>query len=85
MNKIVGPIGNPTHMYAGEIMSLTESQRTFLENNNAAAMITIAEDGMPKAVRVSIALIDGKLWSSGTQDRIRTDRLRRDPRRRQVG
>jgi len=80
MNKIVGPIGNPTHMYAGEMMSLTESQRTFLENNNAAAMITIAEDGMPKAVRIGIALVDGKLWSSGTQDRVRTDRLRRDPR-----
>ncbi len=61
-------------------MSLTESQRTFLEKNNAAAMITIAEDGMPKAVRVGIALVDGKLWSSGTQDRVRTDRLRRDPR-----
>lgn len=61
-------------------MSLTESQRTFLANNNAAAMITIAEDGMPKAVRVGVALVDGKLWSSGTQDRVRTNRLRWDPR-----
>ena len=61
-------------------MSLSESQRTFLESNNAAAMITIAEDGIPKAVRIGIALVDGKLWSSGTQDRVRTDRLRRDPR-----
>lgn len=61
-------------------MSLTESQKTFLANNNAAAMITIAEDGMPKAVRVGVALVDGKLWSSGTQDRVRTNRLRRDPR-----
>jgi uncharacterized protein YdhG (YjbR/CyaY superfamily) len=61
-------------------MSLTESQRTFLENNHAAAMITIAKDGMPCAVRVGIALVNGKLWSSGTQDRVRTTRLRRDPR-----
>jgi hypothetical protein len=31
-------------------------------------------------VRVGVALVDGKLWSSGTQDRARTKRLRRDPR-----
>jgi hypothetical protein len=31
-------------------------------------------------VRVGVALVDGKLWSSGTQDRVRTARLRRDPR-----
>lgn len=61
-------------------MSLTESQRTFLENNHSAAMITIAKDGMPRAVRVGVAMVDGKLWSSGTQDRVRTARLRRDPR-----
>lgn len=35
---------------------------------------------MPKAVRVGVALVDGKLWSSGTEDRIRTRRLRSDPR-----
>lgn len=61
-------------------MPLTDTQLDFLENNHAAAMITIAEDGMPKAVRVGIALVDGQLQSSGTQDRVRTDRLRRDPR-----
>ena len=61
-------------------MPLTEIQRTFLENNSAAAMITIAKDGMPRAVRVGVAMVDGKLWSSGTQDRVRTARLRRDPR-----
>ena len=61
-------------------MSLTENQHTFLENNRSAAMITIAKDGMPRAVRVGIALVAGKLWSSGTQDRVRTARLRRDPR-----
>jgi PPOX class probable F420-dependent enzyme len=61
-------------------MSLTESQCAFLENNRSAAMITIAKDGMPRAVRVGVALVDGKLWSSGTQDRVRTARLRRDPR-----
>ncbi len=61
-------------------MSLTDSQFAFLEKNHAAAMITIGKEGTPRAVRVGIALVDGKLWSSGTQDRVRTARLRHDPR-----
>jgi len=43
-------------------------------------MITIGADGMPKAVRVGVAVVDGRLWSSGTEGRIRTRRLREDPR-----
>ncbi|MGA0566814.1 pyridoxamine 5'-phosphate oxidase family protein [Rathayibacter sp. KR2-224] len=61
-------------------MELDEKQRTFLETHHAAAMITIAGDGMPKAVRVGVALVQGRIWSSGTADRVRTKRLRRDPR-----
>jgi PPOX class probable F420-dependent enzyme len=61
-------------------MVLTAEQGTFLESHHSAAMITIGDTGMPKAVRVGVALVDGTLWSSGTQDRARTRRLRRDPR-----
>ena len=43
-------------------------------------MITLRPDGSPVSVRVGVALVDGKLWSSGTQDRVRTRWLRRDPR-----
>ena len=43
-------------------------------------MITIGSDGMPKVARVGVALVDGRLRSSGKQDRVRTGRLRRDPR-----
>ena len=43
-------------------------------------MITLGPDGIPKVARVAVALIDGRLWSSGTQDRVRTRRLRKDPR-----
>jgi hypothetical protein len=43
-------------------------------------MITVGEDGFAKAVRVGVALVDGNLWSSGHRRRVRTDRLRRDPR-----
>ena len=38
-------------------------------------MITVGADGFAKVVRIG-----GKLWSSGTKDRVRTKRLRRDPR-----
>jgi hypothetical protein len=61
-------------------MNLSEEQLTFLRNNPGAGMITIAKDGMPKVARVAVAMLDGKLWSSGTADRVRTPRLRRDPR-----
>lgn len=35
---------------------------------------------MAKAVRVGVAVVDGKIWVSGTRDRVRTKRLRHDPR-----
>ena len=43
-------------------------------------MITVADDGMAKVARVGVAVVDGKIWSSGTQDRRRTARLRTNPR-----
>jgi PPOX class probable F420-dependent enzyme len=61
-------------------MSLSQDEVSFLERQHSAAMITIGPDGTPKPARVGVALVDGKLWSSGTQDRVRTRRLRQDPR-----
>src|SRR6185437_13608380 len=61
-------------------MALTSKEIAFLETQRSAAMITTGEDGVPKAVRAGVALVDGNLWSSGTQGRVRTSRLRRDPR-----
>jgi PPOX class probable F420-dependent enzyme len=61
-------------------MPLSESDLRFLQSNQSAAMITVGDDGQPKAVRVGVAVVDGKLWSSGTADRVRTARLRNDPR-----
>ena len=43
-------------------------------------MITLRRDGSAHAVRVGVALVDNKIWSSGTADRVRTRHLRRDPR-----
>jgi len=61
-------------------VNLDEKATAFLEKNHSAAMTTLRRDGSPHTVRVGIALEDGKLWSSGTKDRVRTKHLRRDPR-----
>jgi Pyridoxamine 5'-phosphate oxidase len=61
-------------------MAFTADQTAFLDKQHSAAMITIGEDGMPKPARVGVALVDGTLWSSGTRSRVRTSRLRHDPR-----
>ena len=52
----------------------------FLQDNRRAAMTTLRRDGTAHPVRVGVALVDGKLWSSSTQTRVRTKHLRRDPR-----
>jgi hypothetical protein len=60
-------------------MTLSQRDLDFLEKNHSAAMITADEDDVAKAVRVGVAMVGGRLWSSGTEGRVRTDRLRRNP------
>ncbi|MDP9067344.1 MAG: PPOX class F420-dependent oxidoreductase [Actinomycetota bacterium] len=52
----------------------------FLNEHHDAVMTTTKRDGRPHVARISVGLVEGRLWSSGTQDRIRTKHLRRDPR-----
>jgi general stress protein 26 len=59
---------------------LTDEQLAFLRSNTAAAMVTVGADGFAKTARIGVAVVDGHLWSSGTQSRTRTERLRQDPR-----
>jgi uncharacterized pyridoxamine 5'-phosphate oxidase family protein len=59
--------------------ALGERELEFLARTNSAAMITVGADGFAKATRVGVAAVDGKVWSSGTRDRARTKRLRRNP------
>jgi len=61
-------------------MKLSDPELAFLADHHSAAMITVEPDGVAKVARVGVALVDGNLWSSGTADRVRTKRLRRDPR-----
>jgi uncharacterized pyridoxamine 5'-phosphate oxidase family protein len=61
-------------------MGLSAQDVAFLKDNNTAAMVTVGRDGFAKVARVAVVMVDGRLWSSGTRDRARTRRLRRDPR-----
>jgi PPOX class probable F420-dependent enzyme len=61
-------------------MEFSDAEREYLQKARSAAMVTLRADGMPHVVRVGVALVDGKLWSSGTETRVRTRHLRRDPR-----
>jgi PPOX class probable F420-dependent enzyme len=61
-------------------MELSERERAFLAEHRSAAMATVREDGSPHMVRVGVAVVDGRIWSSGTSNRVRTRNLRRDPR-----
>jgi hypothetical protein len=62
------------------LSDLPDDELDFLRRTRSAAMITVGADGLAKAVRVGVAVVDGWLWSSGTQQRARTRRLRGDPR-----
>jgi PPOX class probable F420-dependent enzyme len=61
-------------------VNLDEKAVAFLEKNHSAAMTTLRRDGSPHSVRIGVALVDGRLLSSGTHIRVRTKHLRRDPR-----
>jgi PPOX class probable F420-dependent enzyme len=61
-------------------MDLSDKQIAFLQKAHGAAMVTLRADGTPHAVRVGVAFVDGKLWSSGVPGRARTKHLGRDPR-----
>ena len=59
---------------------MEERVRGFLERHHSAVVATLKRDGTPHVARIGVGLVEGKLWSSGTQDRARTRHLRRDPR-----
>jgi len=52
----------------------------FLQDHHGAVMVTLRKDGTPHVARVGVGLVEGKLQSSGTESRVRTGHLRRDPR-----
>ena len=61
-------------------MPLTPEQSEFVRDHRSAAMVTVGADGVPKPVRIAYQIVDGRIWSSGTQGRVRTRHVRADPR-----
>jgi PPOX class probable F420-dependent enzyme len=59
---------------------MDERVKKFLTEHHLAAMTTLRPDGRPHSVMVGIGLVEGRLWSSGKQDRVRTGHVRRDNR-----
>lgn len=59
---------------------LTEADRRLIAAYPHAAMITVGDDGRPKAVKMEAAVVEGCLESASHADKVRTRRLRRDPR-----
>jgi hypothetical protein len=53
---------------------------TFIEDHPDAAMVTLRRDGTAHMARIEVAVVDGRLWSSGSPTLVRTVNLRRDPR-----
>jgi hypothetical protein len=63
-----------------KLSELSETDQRFLEGHQVAAMITVGADGWAKAVKMEPAVVDGRLWSVSHRHKVRTRRLRRDPR-----
>ena len=59
---------------------MDEKVQLFLEEHHSAVMATTKNDGRAHLARMAVGLVEGKLWSSGTRDRVRTKHLKRDPR-----
>jgi hypothetical protein len=51
----------------------------FLEEHHSGAMITVRANGTAHVARVTIGIVDGKVWSTGNADRVRTKHLRTNP------
>jgi PPOX class probable F420-dependent enzyme len=63
-----------------EEKTVDDRVRSFLEKNHLAVMATTKRDGTPHVAIIGIGLVDGRLWSSSTQTRVRTRHVRRDNR-----
>lgn len=59
---------------------MDEKVREYLEKHHDTIMTSLKKDGTPHVARVGAGLVDGKLWSSSTNTRVRTSNLQRDPR-----
>jgi PPOX class probable F420-dependent enzyme len=78
-DRYVARLRGSWDMAMEERVELNELAQKFLEENHALIMVTVRADGTAHAARANCALVEGKLWSSGTKGRVRTKHLRANP------
>lgn len=59
---------------------MDDEAKKFLETVHSGSMITVRADGSAHVARVTIGMVDGKVWSTGNHDRVRTKHVRANPR-----
>ena len=58
---------------------INERIAEFIGGNHSAVMVTVRADGTAHVARVTAGMVDGRIWSSGNQARVRTKHLRANP------
>lgn len=58
---------------------MDERIRAFLAVNHLATLTTHRPDHVPHSAHITVGLVGGRLWSSGTERRMRTVFMRLDP------
>ena len=59
---------------------LNERMLEFVRQQKSAIIVTTRKDGSSHTARVTAGIVGGKIWISGTQNRVRTKHLRANPR-----
>jgi PPOX class probable F420-dependent enzyme len=58
---------------------LNERMLDFIKEHHSAIVVTVRKDGSSHTARVTAGVVDGKVWISGTQTRVRTKHVRANP------
>lgn len=59
---------------------MDERIREFIDKNHAGIIVSVRKNGSPHVARVTVGVFDDKIWTSGTQTRVRTKHFRENPR-----
>ena len=64
----------------GPIVVLDQKMLDFIAAQRSAIMVTTRKDGSSHTARITAGVVDGKIWVTGTQTRVRTKHLRANPK-----
>ena len=58
---------------------MDEDKLDFIRRNPSAIMVTTRKNGSAHVARLTVGVVDGKVWASGTATRVRTKHLLQNP------